>query len=397
MLKLTMNPRKRSKRMRAAYFAKLRVHQSGLSVTEAEQKANETREALSDNLASLLHQERSGVYKCVDYLSLREWQLNVYDLLGKSRVNCSNGPQEMDLHSQPQCPGDSQIDDYCREQIVEWSFRVVDYFHIDREVVVLSLSMLDRFLAICECDRSTFKLAATTTLHLAVKLLHPCKLGELGILSDLSRGEFDMKDVALMEKHLLDSLNWQLHPPTAIAFCNILLDYFFCSENVDMVPTDVEDLYDISSFFTELAVCDYYFVGLTQSTVAVASIINALEGMFGPENKIAPRILKCAIRMNIYQSQDLSQTTHRLWELYERSEECALHNNLDPMDEEKTPDRIPTESADIFVSKGNCGVDAGSPVSVSTTGNSIHAPSKSMSSNEIMCAMRSQTLRNGSW
>lgn len=381
--------------MRAAYFAKLRysqAHQHGMSATEAEQKAFENREALSDSLATLLQQERAGSYKCVDYLSMKEWKLNVYDLLEKNRLNGnSNGPQDMELSSEPQCPAETQIDDYCREQIVEWSFRVVDYFHIDREVVVLSLSMLDRFLAICKCDRSTFKLAATTTLHVAVKLLHPCKLGELGILSDLSRGEFDMKDVALMEKHILRSLNWLLHPPTSIAFCNLLLDYFFSSHNIEMVPTDIEDLYDISSFFTELAVCDYYFIGLTQSTVAVASIINALEGMFGPDNKIAPKILSCASKLSIYQNDDLSQTTHRLWELYERSEECALHNNLDPMDEEKTPDPSTPSNADIFVSKGTFGADTGSPVSVSTTSKTIAA------SSEVMCAMRSQTLRNGSW
>jgi hypothetical protein len=395
MLKLTMNPRKRSKEVRAAYFAKHRYsqgHLNGMTITEAEEKAFEERDAISDSLAQLLQQEMSGAYKCVDYLSMTEWRLNIYDLLEKNRMHGSNGPQEMQLTSQPQCPGDTQIDDYCREQIVEWSFRVVDYFHIDREVVVLSLSMLDRFLAICQCDRSTFKLAATTTLHLAVKLLHPCKLGELGILSDLSRGEFDMRDVALMEKHILESLNWRLHPPSSIAFCKLLLDYFFSSQGVDMVPTDVEDLYDISSFFTELAVCDYYFAGLKQSTIAVASIINALEGMFGAENKVAPRILKTASMMNVYQNEDLSRTTHRLWELYERSEECALHNNVDdPMDEEKTPDANTSGNTNIFVSKGSCSTDAGSPVSVSTTVKSMTA------ANEVMCAMRSQALRNGSW
>jgi len=387
-----MNPRKRSKRMRAAYFAKLRYNQvsQGMTATEAEHKVYEEREAISDSIASLLHQEKSGAYTCVDYLAMKDWQLDVYDLLQKSRPN-GNGPQDMELESQPQCPVDTNIDDYCREQIVEWSFRVVDYFRIDREVVVLSLSMLDRFLAICKCDRSTFKLAATTTLHVAVKLLHPCKLGELGILSDLSRGEFDMKDVALMEKHILESLNWKLHPPTSIAFCNLLLDYFFSSQNIDMAPTDIEDLYDISSFFTELAVCEYYFVGQIPSLVAVSSIINALEGMFGPDNKVAPHILKAATRINTYHNEDLSTITHRLWELYERSEECALHNNLDPMDEEKTPDTTLSGSTDIFVSKGSCGADAGSPVSVSTTGKPM------VTANEVMCAMRSQALRNGSW
>jgi hypothetical protein len=170
MLKLTMNPRKRfNKRMRA-YLTKLRL-QGSQGMLEMENKTMEQRLMIMQSLQALLDQERSGAYSCVDYLSLTVWQQNIYDLLPKGRLQ------------NVQHPGDSHIDEYCREQIVEWSFRVVDYFRIDREVVALSLSLLDRFLAICECDRSSFKLAATTTLHLAVKLLHPCKLGELGILS----------------------------------------------------------------------------------------------------------------------------------------------------------------------------------------------------------------------
>jgi len=401
MLKLTMNPRKRSKRMRAAQLAKYR-HNPGQPNSqsrkkEAEKKAIEHCEALADSLAALLKQEITGTYKAMDYLSMTDFRLNMNDLLQNGRMNSSNGAQHSQQQSQPQCPRDSQIDEYCREQIVEWSFRVVDYFHIDREVVVFSLSMLDRFLALCRCDRSTFKLAATTTLHLAVKTLHPCKLGELGILSDLSRGEFEMKDVASMETHILDSLHWKLHPPTPIAFCTLLLDFFFSKYKTDMVQTDVNDLYDISSFFTELALCDYHFVGASPSIVAIASISNALEGMFGPENKVTPRILKTAAKLNVFQNQDISRISHRLWELYERSEECALHNNFESMEEEKTMDtttNTPSNASDVFVSKGDCGKDAasdaGSPVSVSKHG-------KSMSSNELMCAMRSQTLRNGSW
>ncbi|VEU41187.1 unnamed protein product [Pseudo-nitzschia multistriata] len=385
--------------MRAAQFGKLYYsgQPNGPSRMEIEQKAVEHCESLSDSLAVLQKQEIAATYKCKDYLAMTEFRLNIYDLLPNGRMNSDITAQNPQQQSQPQCPVDSQIDEYCREQIVEWSFRVVDYFHIDREVVVFSLSMLDRFLALCKCDRATFKLAATTTLHLAVKILHPCKLAELGILSDLSRGEFDMKDVASMETHILAELQWQLHPPSPIAFCTVLLDLFFSSQKMGMVHTDVNDLYDISSFFTELALCDYYFVGVTPSIVAITSIVNALEGMFGPENKVAPRILKLARETNIYQNQDLSQISHRLWELYERSEECALHNNVDAMEVEKTPETAtvpPASAAEVFVRKGDCGAqvvsDTGSPVSVSKHG-------KTLSSNELMCAMRSQTLRNGSW
>mmetsp|Transcript_631 Transcript_631/g.1164 ORF Transcript_631/g.1164 Transcript_631/m.1164 type:complete len:377 (-) Transcript_631:122-1252(-) len=373
MLKLTMNPRKRSKRMRA-YFAKLR--QLGSQGMEMENKAAEQRDMVAESIRVLLEQERSGMYSGIDYLSLTAWQKNIYDLLPKGRLNVQH-------------QGDSGIDEYCREQIVEWSFRVVDYFRIDREVVAVSLSMLDRFLAICECDRSTFKLAATTTLNLSVKLLHPCKLGELGILSDLSRGEFDMHDVACMERHILQLLQWKLHPPTPIAFSTLLLDYIFSHQSLNLSATDVDDLYDISSFFTELALCDYYFVGVAPSSIALASVVNALEGMFGPDNKVSPLILSAASKLKIYAQQDLSTASHRLWELYERSEECALHNNFeDPMEEEKMSEPATTE---IFVSKAGHS-NAGSPVSVQQA-----KTCNSMTSNEFMCAMRSQALRNGSW
>lgn len=362
-----------------------------------EAKATEQREMITENAQSLLVQQQSGDYDCVDYLSQKVWPMNVYDLLPHCRL------KEM------QHPGDSRVDEFCREQIVEWSFRVVDYFRIDREVVAFSISLLDRFLALCECDRSTFKLAATTTLHLAVKLLHPFKLGELGILSDLSRGEFEMKDVACMEEHILSCLRWKLHPPTPIAFSTLLLDFIFSHQSLNLSSTDIDDLYDISSFFTELSLCDYYFVGVAPSTIALASMVNALEGMFGPENKVSPLILAAATKLKIYTNQDLSTASHRLWELYERSEECSLHNNFDPMEEEKVSD---SAAAEIFVSKQShsmqqlhCSSTSSSPVSVQQQQNQHQPPQptqpakhcQSMTSNELMCAMRSQALRNGSW
>eukprot|EP00526_Cylindrotheca_closterium_P018775 CAMPEP_0113633294 /NCGR_PEP_ID=MMETSP0017_2-20120614/17326_1 /TAXON_ID=2856 /ORGANISM="Cylindrotheca closterium" /LENGTH=362 /DNA_ID=CAMNT_0000543925 /DNA_START=30 /DNA_END=1118 /DNA_ORIENTATION=- /assembly_acc=CAM_ASM_000147 len=314
-----MIPRKRTKRMRA-YQGKPK-HQ--MSQMEMEQRHREQKDMLADNLYALIHQESSGRYNCVDYLAFTSWHRSVYDLLKKDRFPASQR-------------GDSRIDEYCREQIVEWSFRVVDYFRIDREVVAVSLSMLDRFLATCKCDRSTFKLAATTTLQLAVKLLHPCRLGDLGILSDLSRGEFDMADVREMENHILKSLGWSLHPPTAISFSTLLLDYVFADRVVNMTCADIDDLHDISSFFTELALCDYFFVTMRPSAVALACILNALEGMYGERNRFSAHILAVARSLNLYTNQDLTAACHRLWELYERSEECALHNGFaSPMEDEK--------------------------------------------------------------
>ena len=104
--------------------------------------------------------------------------------------------------------------------------------------------------------------------------------------------------------------------------------------------------------------------------------------MFGHQNKYTAQIFTAARRLKMYNNQDLSLVSHRLWELYERSEECALHNNFDAMEEEKIPDEH------MFV-KTRQEMLSDSPISV--------ASNKSMPSNELMCAMRSQHLRNGSW
>jgi Cyclin, N-terminal domain/Cyclin, C-terminal domain len=371
MLKLTMNPRKRSKRNRSIPH-RLRLptnNRSSREYDEDEETVLREKLMLSDNLKVMLRQEASGNYSCTDYLSMNAWRpLNVYQLMKRPKIEHSSHP----------LAANTRVDEYCREQIVEWSFRVVDYFRIDREVVALSSSFLDRFLATCQCDRTSFKLAATTTLHLAVKLLYPCKLADLGILSDLSRGEFDMKDVCEMESHILRALHWQLHPPTAVAFASVFLDYFFASRVVHFSSTDLDDVYDVSAFFCELSVCEYSFVSMPASQVAIASILNALEGMFGPQNNIAGEIINAAreIQMTIV---DYTSARNRLWELYERSEECALHSEKHELIEDNV------WHSNIFVKKMSTNL---SPVSVTKP---CH------SATDFFVSSHASKLRNESW
>lgn len=363
MLKLTMCPRKRSKRHRLIPH-RLRLPSSNFMDID-EPDLGDHEHMLSDNLQAMLKQEESGKYDCADYLSVTSWQQH-------------NSKPKFELTRRASCPSHgARIDEYCREQIVEWSFRVVDYFRIDREVVAVSLSFLDRFLASYRCDRKLFKLAATTTLHLAVKLLYPCKLADLGILSDLSRGEFEMKDVCDMEERILRNLSWNLHPPTAMAFSAIFLDYFFASRVVTISGADLDDLYDVSSFFGELAVCDYYFVHMRPSTIALASIMNALEGMFGPNSGLANDMLHVAqsMKLNLH---DLGTVRNRLWELYERSEECAIHNDKFQEDDHNA------SFGGIFVKKSA----THSPVSVQKP---CH------SATDFVCPPHDLAFRNGSW
>ena len=370
MIKLKMSPRKRHKRTRSLSLSPPSSAQwqgdDGTDdmadvVTMTERHSEKDR--LADNVSALLQQEESNSYAAVDYLSMISWHNNMYQLMGRRPSSDA-----------------SRIDEYCREQICEWSYRVVDYFRIDREVVSVSLSYLDRFLCTCSCDRSMFKLAATTTLYMAVKVFHPSKLEDLGVLSDLSRGEFDMKDVSDMEQHILRALSWRLHPPTAVAMASLTLEYVLSDGSLDLSDDDVNEIKDTASFFAELAVCDYFFTTLRPSTVALASILNSLEGVLTFEDDVTGQVLEEISALHFPMDRHgVTAARNRLWDLYERSEECALH--MDAVVEEE-------HAVVIFPKRSPSMQTLSSPVSV-------NLPYKH--SDSFPAASRVMPLRNGSW
>ena len=163
-----------------------------------------------------------------------------------------------------------------REKICHWSYNVVDHFDLSREVVAISLSLFDRFLATRnnECNGNLALLTSLTTLHIAIKL-HDSKKIRINTLANLSRGQFVATDIEEMEWRILRALKWKVHPPTSYAFVyNILL--FLPQEASAAVR---KEIFELSRYLTELTVCDSYFVDANQSCIAFASILNVLEDM----------------------------------------------------------------------------------------------------------------------
>mmetsp|Transcript_11986 Transcript_11986/g.22254 ORF Transcript_11986/g.22254 Transcript_11986/m.22254 type:complete len:409 (-) Transcript_11986:98-1324(-) len=161
-----------------------------------------------------------------------------------------------------------------REKICHWSFNVIDHFDLSREVVAVSMSLFDRFLATRSnrCNGSTALLASLTTLHIAIKV-HEVRKIKLTTLANLSRGQFGAKHIEEMEWNVLTSLNWHIHPPTSMSFLSHLLL---------LLPPQVsdsskEDIYALSRYITELSVCDSSFVEINPSAVAFSAVLNSLE------------------------------------------------------------------------------------------------------------------------
>ena len=210
-------------------------------------------------LAAMMSKEAD--YRCGDYLARHNPK--AYDDSIDSPVPFVGSFDE----------SDEAIDMVCREKMCEWSYRVCDYFNIRREVASVAFSYLDRFVDSCTCDRATFKLASMTSVYMATKV---CNVRQICIdhISELSRGEFNPCEVAEMEKRILQTLEWRMNPPTIQAFIDRL-----CR----LVPLDdsilVKGIYQRAIFFAELCLFDYTFVTEERYIVAVACILNAIEGM----------------------------------------------------------------------------------------------------------------------
>ncbi|GKY95984.1 hypothetical protein MPSEU_000558900 [Mayamaea pseudoterrestris] len=179
-----------------------------------------------------------------------------------------------------------------RRKICQWSFRVIDHFLLDREVVSVGMHLLDRFLAACSIqqqsssgtkssaaspcacpsckrcvDSEFYQLAAMTCIYLAVKLhidngsdadaAHR-RTFKLQAFCELSRGLFRKDHVIHMEQTILRALNWKVvNTPTPMTFVNYYLAVLMPEWELrrDRHELVVHVLRELSRYLTELVVC----------------------------------------------------------------------------------------------------------------------------------------------
>jgi hypothetical protein len=195
-----------------------------------------------------------------------------------------------------------------RKKICQWSFKVIDHFRFDREVVSAALNIFDRYLAAaprsldtnsCPCpacqrsvDSRTFQLTAMTSLYLAMKMASDCssplchsttrKL-RLASFVELSRGQFCADDICRMEESILAKLKWKIHPPTPMSLVIYLLNLMPLRSAIPWPATKRYDLvlhvlHECSRYLTELSVClgDRCSI-YSSSQVAYAAILVSME------------------------------------------------------------------------------------------------------------------------
>ena len=167
---------------------------------------------------------------------------------------------------------------FWRQQMLDWSYLVMDSFGIDREVVAVAFNLLDRYVAKeiksnIPITREDFQLFSMTCLFIGVKLLEsfPRKL-TADALVDMSRGFYSSEDIALTEQEILKTLGFYLNPTSVVGFCRIYWNMF---------PLTVSSSFKAScQAMAEIALADTFFMTKKASTIGLAAVLRAarMEG-----------------------------------------------------------------------------------------------------------------------
>lgn len=225
---------------------------------------------------NILQKQEETIYKCVDYLSPLYQSLKEREAASRNSPNCARRTK----------PSVSPMSETWREKICEWCYNIVDYFNYDRELVYVCMNFMDRYVMKRRVDTKSYQLAAMTSLFIVMKIHEPRSSSrqlDVTSLTKLSQSTFNEEMILAMEREMLQTLEWHLFPPTPGRFVFYLSKFFPTRDKIKNSPssfpseTDLHEISELSRFFTELSVCDYYYVTQNPSAIGYASLLNAID------------------------------------------------------------------------------------------------------------------------
>lgn len=141
------------------------------------------------------------------------------------------------------------------------------------------MSYLDRYLCSRQgrsalANRKEYQLTAMTALYVAIKIHEPLEM-ETALLADLSRGCYEEMEFVHKEEELLQAIKWRVGGPTALGF----VQQFLALMPETVHPAVAEAIMEYARYQTELAISEHSLVDMNPSEIALAAILNAMEGM----------------------------------------------------------------------------------------------------------------------
>mmetsp|Transcript_36244 Transcript_36244/g.76166 ORF Transcript_36244/g.76166 Transcript_36244/m.76166 type:complete len:359 (+) Transcript_36244:63-1139(+) len=262
----------------------------------------------ADSLSIMMKKE-CATYACSDYLNDRS--------SSRSRSSGLN-------HEQKITPDD-------RSKLVDWCYEIVDRCRLDRESVAVAMDIADRFMCTIVAqgsqgqgalqvqdsilyDRGQYQLLILTAIYISIKL-NGQEILSSADFSAITHDSYSTEEIESMELKILHGLKWIICCPTALQMGYQILELMATAssqvrEAKNAGPLDSgriawNFLREELAFQTETAVRGYRFVTQRYSTIAVASILNAIEQVNDVEYEIFLQALIYVTKMGEFQFDSL--------------------------------------------------------------------------------------------
>ena len=229
-----------------------------------------------------------------------------------------------------------------RKMVVDWCYGIVDHFNLSRQSVAMAMEMVDRFLDMPSFSTDAAR-AADGSLHsqgkfqlLAIAALYSSiKVNENHVMSsdlfaDNCGGLYTKEEIEGME-HILSGgslLRWN-YAPTAYQVGHSILSMLVPYVNIPEAAWAF--LLDEMKYQTEHAVRDYYFSTQRTSTIALAAIFHAVEGIGSPEKRqevLGALLVRVMLRFDFDHSNVISAAKNRLQRLIQSEATAAVDEHL---------------------------------------------------------------------
>lgn len=257
-------------------------------------------------------------------------------------------------------PSTRQLPEYpeWREKIAEWSYHVVDHYDLDREIVAVAVSYLDRYVSALlssqasrgggvaspssRLTKRSFQLVAVSCLYVACKLYGDSrKPMRVETLVELSRGYFTAEHVEAMERELLSALRYRVHPPTAQAFVRHLS--LLLSEEL-MSPHARYRIEEVSQFVSELGVFEHGLMSARKSSLGLAAVLNVMDGeIYDPRARAAFLDRVYNIAGLDPESEEVIACRVELAEIYRRH--CGAADAMEEEEQQQEQEQMPREES----------------------------------------------------
>lgn len=155
--------------------------------------------------------------------------------------------------------------------MVDWMCQVVRCKHLNKGVVEVSFSILDRFLVhklqYESISREEFQLYCLVSLHIAFKTSASAGRLSLKQLANMAGGVYDAEEIQETELEILQTLQWHVNPPTVMTFCDVYLKLHDTQLS--------KNVYSTCEYMAEVAIADEYFISKNASSIALAIVLLA--------------------------------------------------------------------------------------------------------------------------